>query len=148
MKVATILALAATFSVAQAQEPLMSHAKKALANKNIRPWERAWYKKVVSGAVKPKHVRVWQTTYGPWEGYKGDTYHIAANPCNMKPGTVVWLKSTKRIMVVTNRGDSYNDVRARNHGCAFWVDIWVRHRGQYPTGNGDMWILGKVNWKH
>jgi hypothetical protein len=150
LKVATILALAVTFSVAQAQEPLMSHAKKALANKNIRPWERAWYEKVVSGAVKPKHVKTWSTQYGLWNKgrYKGDTYHIA---CNKLPkGTVVWMTHTQRLMVVTNCGASSNDGIAQRQNGQYWTDVWTKYRGQYgwDTKLGSMWILGKAPWRH
>ena len=131
-----------------APSPLQVHARKALATGKLAKWERAWYETIVAGTVQPKRVTVWQTQYGPYEGYPGDTYHIAANPKYLPKGTVVWLPSTGRLMVVTNRGADFNDRIARKRGAAVWVDRWERVAGTYRTGNGDCWIVGKAPWNH
>lgn len=136
-------------SVAQdAPSPLIVHARKALATGKLATWERNWYAQIVAGTVQPRRVTVWQTQYGPYEGYPGDTYHIAANPKYLPKGTVVWLASTGRLHVVTNRGADFNDRIARKRGAAFWVDRWERVEGTYRTGNGDCWIVGRAPWRH
>ena len=133
------------------QSPVVTAAHRALSSsKPLRPWERAWYTKVVNGTVQPRKVRVWQTQYGPYEGFDGDYYHIAANPKYLPKGTVVYMPSTGRLMVVTNRGASSNDRIAQNsrNRCAFWVDRWERTAGTYTTGPGDIYIIGKAPWHH
>lgn len=132
------------------QSPVVAAARKALSSsKSLRPWERAWYTKIVAGTVQPKCVTVWQTNYGLWEGFKGDVYHIAANPQYLPKGTVVWLPRTGTLMVCTNRGASSNDRVAQGHPnhAAFWIDLWSK-KPKYPTGNGTMWIIGRAPWPH
>jgi hypothetical protein len=106
----------------------------------------------VAGTVTPKRVTVWQTQYGMWDRgrYKGDLWHLACNPCNLKPGTVVWLPSTGRLHVVTNRGASSNDRAARGHGGSYWVDVYTSYEGQYgwSTQTGSMYVIGRAPWKH
>ena len=131
--------------------PVVVAARRALASsKLLRPWERAWYTKIANGTIHPRKVRVWQTQYGPYEGFDGDYYHIAANPKYLPKGTVVYMPSTGRLMVVTNRGASSNDRIAQNsrNRCAFWVDRWERTAGTYTTGPGDIYIIGKAPWHH
>lgn len=139
---------AQSVSSTDAQSPLQVHARKALATGKLAKWERNWYTKIVAGTVTPRRVTVWLTQYGPYEGYRGDDYHIAANPKYLPKGTVVWLPSTGRLMVVTNRGADFNDRIARKRGAAFWVDRWERVEGTYRTGNGDCWIVGRAPWRH
>ena len=135
-----------------APSPLVVHARKALASGSLAKWERNWYEKIVAGTVTPKRVTVWQTQYGMWDRgrYKGDLWHLACNPCNLKPGTVVWLPSTGRLHVVTNRGASSNDRAARGHGGSYWVDVWTTRSGQYgwTTQTGSMYVIGRAPWRH
>lgn len=135
-----------------AQSPLQVHASKALASGSLAKWERNWYEKIVAGTVTPKRVTVWQTQYGMWDPqrYRGALWHLACNPCNLPLGTVVWLPSTGRLHVVTNRGASSNDRAARGHGGSYWVDVWTTRSGQYgwTTQTGNMWIVGRAPWRH
>lgn len=155
---------ASQVSPSDAQSPLQVHARKALASGSLAIWERNWYTKIVAGTVQPKRVRVWFTSYGPWEGYKGDDYHVAAN--KLDPGTVLYVPLTGKLMVVTNRGADFNDriaragrdewvripggSKVRGKSCELWVDIWTRKRGMYGLGEttGDVWIVGRAPWKH
>lgn len=127
-------------------DPLQRCATRALAGDygHIAPWQASWYAKAL--VTEPTPRRVWLTQYGPWEGYAGDDYHIAANPRYMVPGTVVWLSKPGRLSVVTNRGASSNDRIARRRGCAHWVDLWTRYRGQYglDTTTCDAYVLGRA----
>jgi hypothetical protein len=109
---------------------------------HLAPWQASWYAKAL--ATQPQPRRIWLTQYGPWEGYAGDDYHIAANPRYMVPGTVVWLSKPGQLRVVTNRGADYNDRVARSHGARHWVDLWTRYRGQYGlnTTTCDAYVLG------
>lgn len=147
-----------------APSPLVVHARKALASSTLAKWERSWYEKVVAGTVTPRRVTVWQTSYGPWEGYRGDTYHVAANRFDL--GTVLYVPLTGRLMVVTNGGASYNDRvaragrdewvslpggrKVRGKACELWVDIWTRRRGMYGLGEkcGEVYVIGRAPWKH
>ena len=108
----------------------------------LAPWERQWLGR------KPLRVaKVWVTNYGPWEGYRGAPWHIAANPAHLKPGTVVWLESDRCLKVVTNRGASSNDAWARRQGAEFWIDRWTQtRRGDNATQRA--WIIGRAPWRH
>lgn len=135
---------------AAGREKVLAHASRALASGKLAVWERAWYQKLVAGTVTPRRVTVWQTQYGLWDPqrYKGDLYHVA---CNQLPlGTVVWLPSTGRLHVVTNRGAASNDRAARRKGGAYWIDVWTHREGQYgwSTTTGSMYIVGKAPWRH
>jgi hypothetical protein len=140
-----LLALAAPAYTQQdelSKDPLQRCAQKALrGDYKLKPWQTAayqWY--VQHGAVK-RHV--WLTQYGPWEGYHGAPYHIAANPQHLPMGSVVWLSKPGALRVVTNRGADYNDPIARHNGCAHWVDLWTRYRGEYglDTTTADCYVI-------
>lgn len=135
-------------SPTDAQSPLQVHARKALAAGKLAKWEAAWMKKIVAGTVQPKRVRVWFTSYGPWEGYKGDDYHVAAN--RFDPGTVLYVPITGRLMVVTNGGSPNNDHVAERKGASRWCDIWTRKRGMYGLGEkcGEVYVIGRAPWRH
>lgn len=127
-------------------DPLQAAARKALDGQfgPLRPWQRHWYEVALQ---HPAEVRtVWLTQYGPWEGYAGDDYHIAANPRYMPLGTVVWLNKPGKLCVVTNRGASFNDRIAKSKGCDHWIDLWTRYKKQYGlnTTTAKAWKLGNA----
>ena len=129
------------------EDPFRRVAMKALAGEfgKLRPWQAAAYERGLRLGTECRHV--WLTQYGPWEGYKGADYHIAANPRYLPMNSVVWLDKPGQLRVVTNRGADYNDrvacapttqwvtitggKQVRGKGCAHWVDLWTRYRGQY-----------------
>jgi hypothetical protein len=127
-------------------DPLQRAATRAMRGDfgRLKPWQAVWYARALE--TQPDSRRVWLTQYGPWENYQGDDYHIAANPRYMLPGTVVWLSKPGQLRVVTNRGASYNDAVARRRGCAHWVDLWTRYRGQYglDTTTCEAYVLGRA----
>jgi len=117
-------------------------ANDALKKGNLRPWEKQWALRMVKGEYKAG-VKVWTTNYGPWEGFKGDYYHIA---CNMLPlGTVVWLSNDKALKVVTNRGAKRNDSVARGKGASYWIDRWTK-RARYDNACQRLYVVGRVKW--
>jgi len=139
-------------------------AKQQLAAGHLRPWQRQWCERMAAGKVG-QPVRVFQTWYGLWEGYHGDTWHIAANPCHLPKGSVVYIEGLG-LRVVTNRGASYNDPVARGQrypkrlpngkrhpqagqriGCRYWVDQWsATKRGDNRTPR--LWVVGRSPWPH
>jgi hypothetical protein len=116
---------------------------------HLARWERQWLDR------KPQRVAtVFVTNYGPWEGFGGDTYHIASNV--LPKGTVVWLSQDRCPKVVTNRGASSNDAWAQaDHNpdgspkqpAEFWVDRWTAKR-RGDNGNQRAWIVGRAPWRH
>lgn len=132
-----------------AVHPLQAAAAKALATGKLAKWERTWYEQIATGKVTPRRVTVWQTQYGKHNGYGGDLYHLAANPRHLPLGTVVYLPSTGRLHVVTNRGADSNDrIARRDKNAAFWVDVWTERLGQYgwQSQTGSAWIVGRAPW--
>lgn len=101
-----------------------------------------WNLKWLNRKPQRSHT-VWITNYGPWEGFKGDSYHIA---CNKLPaGTVVWLAGDRQLKVVTNRGSSRNDSVARRKGGEFWVDRWTK-QPRYDNGCQRLFVIGRAPW--
>jgi hypothetical protein len=129
-------------------------AVQALKSGKLRPWERQWAKRMAAGQVG-RSAKVWVTNYGPWEGFHGADWHIAANPRYLKPGTVVWLAADRRLKVVTNRGASWNDTWAqapewngkKKPVCAFWIDRFTFKRRDDNAAQR-VWIVGRATWRH
>lgn len=127
-------------------DPLQRCATRALAGEfgPLRPWQARWYAQAL--ATQPRPRRVWQTQYGEWDPgrYRGDRYHIAANPRHLQRGSVVWLSKPGILCVVTNRGADSNDRIAKAHGCDHWVDLHTAYEGQYGLGSAtcDAYLLG------
>jgi len=114
-------------------------AQQALANGHLRPWERQWATRMARGECG-RPAKAWVSNYGPWEGYAGAEWHIAANPRYLPTGTVVWMDG--RLKVVTNRGASRNDAWAHRSGCEFWIDRWTaKRRGDNAAQR--VWIVGR-----
>ena len=118
-------------------------------------WERQWLDR-----TPQRSALVWVTNYGPWDPqhYRGASWHIAANPKYLKPGTVVFMDG--RLKVVTNRGASSNDTWAqspytvgsdgRRHPkpvCEFWIDRWTAHR-RGDNAAQRVWVIGRAPWRH
>lgn len=125
-------------------DPLQRCATRAMRGEfgPLTAWQASWYAQAL--VTQPTSRRVWLTQYGPWEGYGGDDYHVAANV--LPRGTVVWLSKPGQLRVVTNRGARSNDRHARSHSCAYWMDLWTRYRGQYglDTTTCRVYVLGQA----
>lgn len=147
--VAAALLTALVATVAHAQD-LRATAAAKLERGGLQRWERNWWQKIAAGTIAPKPVTVWATSYGPWEGYAGDDYHVAANPQYMPLGTVLYVPLTGRLMVVTNRGAGYNDRIAHSRNAAHWLDLWSRRAGQYGLGCKvtRVYVIGRAPWPH